>query len=83
MEIALNDGRGDNYIYFNLDKPSQIILHYWTFTEIYNVEFTDAQYKYLENLSKKDLQRKILSLLCLGKLKTTLVKKEDYDLGKH
>lgn len=73
---------GDNII-FELGQPSTLTLDFGWYTEIYKIEFTDAQYKYLENLSEKDLQRKILSLLCLGKLKTTLVKKEDYDLGKH
>lgn len=76
MLTTLNDGKGNDLIYFILDKPSQIILDYSEFTETYNVEFTKAQYEYLKALPEERLQRKILSLLCLGKLKTTLVKKE-------
>lgn len=76
MLTTLNDGKGNDFIYFILDKPSQIILDYVGFTETYNVEFTEVQYKYLKALPEERLQRKILSLLCLGKLKTTLVKKE-------
>ena len=76
MLTTLNDGKGNDFIYFILDKPSQIILDYLGFTETYNVEFTEAQYEYLKALPEERLQRKILSLLCLGKLKTTLVKKE-------
>lgn len=77
MFTTLNDGKGNDIIYFILDKPSQIILNYsGLFTETYNVEFTEAQYKYLKKLPEEKLQRKILSLLCLGKLKTTLIKKE-------
>lgn len=68
MLTTLNDGKGNDFIYFILDKPSQIILDY--------LGFTEAQYKYLKALPEERLQRKILSLLCLGKLKTTLVKKE-------
>lgn len=76
MLTTLNDGKGNDIIYFILDKPSQIILDYSGFTETYNVEFTEAQYEYLKALPEERLQRKILSLLCSGKLKTTLVKKE-------
>lgn len=76
MLTTLNDGKGNDLIYFILDKPSQIILDYVGFTETYNVKFTEAQYEYLKALPEERLQRKILSLLCLGKLKTTLVKKE-------
>lgn len=76
MLTTLNDGKGNDIIYFILDKPSQIILDYVGFTETYNVEFTETQYEYLKALPEERLQRKILSLLCLGKLKITLVKKE-------